>query len=134
MINLLTETKEINKLPEFIKTLIFNSIDTLFTGSKYICPAVVSKDIDIMLLVGDITKFIDKYNLEMNGEQVQYRDDLMVSCRYGIYNILLTADKPYFKKWHFATHIAKELDLTDKQDRKRLFQLICDNDTIKIND
>ena len=57
------------EFPEYIETLCTNSNDVLLTGSAVICPAVVPKDIDIMLLVNDINQFIDKYKLEPNGDQ-----------------------------------------------------------------
>ena len=120
------------EFPEYIETLCTNSNDVLLTGSAVICPAVVPKDIDIMLLVNDINQFLDKYKLEPNGDQSVYVEDFMVSCRYGIYNILLTNNKQYFSKWKFATELATHLELSDKEHRKILFQYICDNDTLTL--
>ena len=81
------------EFPEYIDTLCANSNDVLLTGSAVICPAVVPKDIDIMLLVNDINQFLDKYELKPNATQ---------------------------------------LELSDKEHRKILFQYICDNDTLTL--
>lgn len=123
-----------NEFPEKIQYLMKTAIDTLLTGSKYICPAVIPKDIDIMLLVDSVNPFIAAHGLEPNGKQGEYIDDIMVSCRYGIYNILVTANNQYFNKWKFSTELARLLELEDKEHRKILFQQICDNVNITVNE
>lgn len=120
------------EFPENIQNMMKASHDVLLTGSKYICPAVTPKDIDIMLLVDQVNPFIGAFNLHPNGNQVEYVDDLMVSCRYGIYNILLTSNQDYFNKWRFSTELAALLELEDKEHRKKLFQHICDNSNVTI--
>lgn len=121
-----------NEFPTRIQTLFTNSKEILLTGSKYICPASMPKDVDIMLLVDNIENFIKNNSLVLDGDQTCYGDDLMVSCREGIYNILVTHNEQYFLKWKYATVIATALDLSDKQDRKTLFKMICDNHNVEI--
>lgn len=122
-----------NEFPDYIKNLIDTAQDVLLTGSRYICPEVMPKDIDIMLRVDNIGDFIIKNNLTLNEDQQVYGDDLMVSCRHGIYNILLTSDAEYFLKWKYSTHLATNLNLTDKEDRKKLFSFICDSARFDVN-
>jgi hypothetical protein len=107
-----------------------NSI--LLTGSKYICPSVENKDVDIMLLVDDIADFADKNHL-IDDSGKMYPWTLMKSYRIDEYNILLTGNEEYFGKWKFATELAIGLNLTKKEDRKFLFSSILNNEKLSID-
>ena len=118
--------------PEYVCKLMAASNAVLLTGSKYICPSQEHNDIDIMLLVDDIEQFEQQHQLgDKCGDS--YPDDDMVSFRYGVYNILLTDESGYFRKWKLATEIATKLNLIRKEDRKYLFQELVDADSIIVN-
>jgi hypothetical protein len=85
-----------------------------------------------MLLVDDIEQFEQQHQLD-NKCGDSYPDDDMVSFRYGVYNILLTDEPGYFRKWKLATEIATKLNLIYKEDRKYLFQELVDADSIIVN-
>lgn len=104
----------------------------LLTGSKYICPSIDNKDIDIMLLVPDVYAFADQNKFEDDTGRM-YPWTLMKSYRIDDYNILLTGSEEYFAKWEFATKLAIGLNLTNKQDRKFLFSTILDDQRLSID-
>lgn len=118
--------------PEYVRKLMAAANVVLLTGSKYICPNQEHNDIDVMLLVDDIVQFEQQYELD-NKCGDSYPDDDMVAFRYGVYNILLTDEPGYFRKWKLATEIATKLNLIHKEDRKYLFQQLVDNDSIIVN-
>lgn len=126
-------TEQRNEFPKYIQNLMGDSKDILLTGSRYICPEVIPKDIDIMLLVDNIQNFMTNNNLTLNDDQKMYGDDMFVSCRYHIYNILLTNNRQYFLRWQYCTELAINLNLTDKDDRKKLFSFICDTGKFEAN-
>jgi hypothetical protein len=120
-------------LPEYIKQIIAEAKEVLYTGSKYICPTEPYNDIDIMVLVDNIEKWEAEHTVDSKcGADVTYPDDDMVAFRIGEFNILITAKPDYFIKWQFATQIAIKLNLVKKEDRKYLFKAFLDNDGVKI--
>lgn len=121
-----------SEFPEYVCKLMSAANAVLLTGSKYICPSQEHNDIDIMLLVNDIAEFEQMMELD-NKCGDSYPDDDMVSFRYGVYNILLTDESGYFRKWEFATEIATKLNLVYKEDRKYLFKQLVDNTNVIIN-
>lgn len=120
-------TEQRNEFPKYIQNLIDDSQDVLLTGSRYICPEVMPKDIDIMLRVDNIQNFMTNNKLPFDDSQHMYCDDMFATCRHGIYNILLTTDAQYFLRWKYSTELATILNLTEKDDRKTLFKFICDS-------
>ncbi len=102
------------------------------TGSKFICPNEINNDIDIMVLVDNIGVFLETHGLEPHHNT--YPGDYLVSCRQGIYNLLIVDDQSYFEKWKFATQLAVGLNLTKKDDRVFLFSNIIDHPTLHLND
>ena len=115
--------------PENITKLCEDSLEVLLTGSKYICPTEHNKDIDIMLLVSSTNTFTIKHLSCFEKCGNIYADDIMHAYRSGDYNILITHDSNYFKKWALATHIATLLNLTSKCHRSILFDhLLTDYD------
>jgi hypothetical protein len=118
--------------PEYVCKLMAASNAVLLTGSKYICPSQEHNDIDIMLLVDDIEQFEQQHQLD-NKCGDSYPDDDMISFRYGVYNILLTEEPGYFRKWKLATEIATKLNLIHKEDRKYLFQQLVDDNSIIVD-
>lgn len=119
--------------PEYIKQIIAEAKEVLYTGSKYICPTEPYNDIDIMILVDDIEKWEAEHTVDSKcGADETYPDDDMVAFRIGAFNILITAKPDYFIKWQFATQLAIGLNLVKKEDRKYLFKTILDNDGVKV--
>lgn len=120
------------EFPEYIKEIIKEAKDVLYTGSKYICPTEPYNDIDIMILVDNIEKWEAEHTVDSKCTDVSYPDDDMVAFRIGMFNILITSKLDYYMKWQFATKIAIELNLVKKEDRKILFKAILDNDGVKV--
>ena len=120
------------EFPEYIRQIIKEAKDVLYTGSKYICPTEPYNDIDIMILVDNIEKWEAEHTFDSKCTDVSYPDDDMVAFRIGMFNILITSKLDYYMKWQFATKIAIELNLVKKEDRKILFKAILDNDGVKI--
>ena len=121
------------EFPEYIKQIIKEAKDVLYTGSKYICPTEPYNDIDIMILVDNIEKWEAEHTFDSKCTDVSYPDDDMVAFRIGMFNILITSKLDYYMKWQFATKIAIELNLVKKEDRKILFKIILDNDGVKLD-
>ena len=120
------------EFPEYIKQIIKEAKDVLYTGSKYICPTEPYADIDIMILVDNIEKWEAEHTFDSKCTDVSYPDDDMVAFRIDVFNILITSKLDYYMKWQFATKIAIELNLVKKEDRKILFKAILDNDGVKV--
>ena len=99
------------------------------TGSRYICnPPPMDTDNDTIYLVNGYydweTSLIRSgwersgdYNLEAYG---------FVSLRKGEENFIITEDPDWYKNFVLATEGAKALNLTNKEDRIKLFQAIQD--------
>lgn len=121
------------EFPEYIRQIIKEAKDVLYTGSKYICPTEPYNDIDIMILVDNIEKWEAEHTFDSKCTDVSYPDDDMVAFRIGMFNILITSKLDYYMKWQFATKIAIELNLVKKEDRKILFKIILDNYGVKLD-
>jgi hypothetical protein len=115
---------------ENILKMFGDALGILGTGSRFICPEGEFNDIDIMLYVDDTEEFMKNHTLEPTS--CSYGDDLLVACRQGKFNILVTEEEGYFLKWKFATEIAKGLKLAKKEARIFLFSQIIDNQFINI--
>ena len=102
------------------------------TGSFYICnPQVLDTDKDYIVLVKDLitadTKLKtmgyktstldgDEYDLEAEGGFMCYRK--------ADINLIVTEDEKFFTKFWEATCVAKQLNLTEKEDRIYLFKYV----------
>lgn len=102
------------------------------TGSFYIChPQVLDTDKDYIVLVKDLTTADpklqtmgykasildgDEYDLEAEGGFMCYRK--------GDVNLIVTEDEKFFLKFWEATILAKQLNLTKKEDRIYLFKYV----------
>jgi hypothetical protein len=97
------------------------------TGSKYICnPPVLTTDEDYYAWAIDPTSAIG--NLLADGwtpcAGQEYEDDEFYALRKGAYNLIML-----FKPSDYTTHVqttelAKRFNLTNKQDRIDLFELV----------
>ena len=79
------------EFPEYIKEIIKEAKDVLYTGSKYICPTEPYADIDIMILVDNIEKWEAEHTFDSKCGDVSYPDDDMVAFRIDVFNILITS-------------------------------------------
>lgn len=108
------------------------------TGSRVICnPAPTDTDIDFVVQVSsrmwntfDILDLLDTKGYTHNtGESNTYnnmlsfdREDGFMSFRKGEVNYIITPSKVFFENFCLATICARELNLTDKDDRIKLFR------------
>lgn len=100
------------------------------TGSNYICnPPVENTDIDTVVLIknGWIFPALEAgYSFEES--EIEY-DSMgeFTSIRRGNENLIITTDKKFYKKFVYATQIARLLNLREKGERVKLFQAILYN-------
>jgi len=104
-------------------------------GSRITCnPAPVGTDQDVLLLV-PTTKFDEVYvwatgiGFKLDGSEIEdylqiAPTDTFQSLSDGEYNIIVTEDEGFFRKFMAATGVAKKLNLLDKADRVLLFQAV----------
>lgn len=108
-------------IPQYLYLLNFP------TGSNYICdPPVTNTDIDEMFLVYDLNE-THRVLTEDGWVQcgiAEYAVDNWSAYRKGKQNALVTSSKDHFDKFEAATELAKKRNLTNKQDRVKLFNLI----------
>lgn len=118
----------VEEFPYRIHKLCEHAEKVLLTGSAYICKGLGVKpnDIDIMVLVDNYDSFIKTHlsKAEPCGDQESQNSFKFRAYRDGLFNILVTDSEIYFDRWALATHIAKQLKLTNKQDRVILFGYI----------
>lgn len=105
-------------------------------GSRVTCnPAPLDTDEDYLYLVKDLSKFCkdaEKQGMLVDGSEVTPMDeegdsiDFFVSfSTFGrAVNIIVTDSQEFFDRFMVATHVAKKLNLLDKQQRILLFQAI----------
>lgn len=105
--------------------LFYNSFPT---GSNYICyPPVTNTDIDHMFLVYNIEETEDTL-IEEGWTKCGadgYAANGWCAYRKGNLNALLTDDQEHYDKFEAATELAKKRNLLNKEDRVKLFNLIC---------
>lgn len=98
------------------------------TGSRYICnPPVLTTDNDTVFLVNSID-----YELGLMEEGFTSKDSeieydtrsLFQSWRKDIDNYIVTMDQRFYEDYVLATEGAKALNLTNKDDRIKLFKAI----------
>lgn len=99
------------------------------TGSNYICnPPVVDTDIDTVFLVNgyyDYAALLVKDGWEDCGKQYEGHKSEFQAFRKGKDNYIVTEDPLFYWSYVKATEGAKALNLTNKDDRIKLFQTIC---------
>jgi hypothetical protein len=112
---------------DFLKPLV---MDMFPTGSRVICnPPVLDTDEDWVLMVPERRSFHDilvdagyhrtsKSYYRVASSITTYRSDL------NNINLIVTDDQGMFDRWREATEIATQENLTNKEDRIKLFELI----------
>jgi len=108
-------------------------LDAQMTGSRVICdPAPTDTDEDWIVLAknhGYLTPlFVDGW--EDCSPDGLYVDPEFNALRKGEVNLIVTIDYKFFCNFVEATHVAKELNLTDKMNRIFLFHYIQHRDFI----
>lgn len=105
-------------------------------GSRVTCsPPPTDTDQDVLVLVqkggfNDLARWAcEDHNFKLDGSEVEdYFDlspaDTFRSLSDGEHNIIATEDPIFFRKFMAATHVAKRLNLLDKDDRIMLFQAV----------
>lgn len=97
------------------------------TGSKYICnPPVLTTDEDYYAYAPNQEATIEA----LKGEgwnpctENEYDDDAFIALRKGVYNLILLFNVTDYVTHVQTTELAKRFNLTDKQDRIDLFELV----------
>ncbi len=104
------------------------------TGSRVICnPAPTNTDEDYILLVrpNNFENLDEAFNTEgfIIGGSMAFmvdapldEDDTFCSYKKGDINLIVTADAEFYHRFVVAAHIAKSLNLLNKDERIMLFQ------------
>lgn len=115
------------------------SFDTLFSakvqsikpvGSRVTCSQYSDEaDYDHLVLCEKLDHAVTIFQREgfatNSSLEIKYvRMPEFVSMRRGMLNLLITEEQQFFDKFMLATHVAKTLDILDKQHRICLFQAI----------
>ena len=104
------------------------------TGSSIICnPPVENTDIDFIICTFDYYK-LDRYlvthgfkQTSQNEKEYDLPSEKFTCYRKNNINLIVTEDIDWYKKWVFATKVAKKLNLLKKEDRITLFKAILYN-------
>lgn len=86
------------ELPQYLRIQ-----DIAMVGTAYIIETGHAQDIDVLLLVPEIDPFKDWYvdqGYEVGGSG--QGDEIWVSLKKGVLNILLCEDPTYFERWKAA--------------------------------
>lgn len=100
------------------------------TGSNYICkPPVTNTDIDtVVLMKPGYENTLADLGYSFESSEVEYESmGEFISWRRGNDNWIVTTDKKFYKKFVYATQLARLLNLTEKSDRVKLFQAVLYN-------
>jgi hypothetical protein len=121
---------------DFLKPLV---MDMIPTGSRVICnPPVLDTDEDWVLMVPERHSFEDtlinagyyrtsKRYYRVASSITTYRSD------FNNINLIVTDDQNMFDRWREATEIATQENLTNKEDRIKLFELITGRNRYRTN-
>lgn len=101
-------------------------------GSRVSCdPPPSDTDCDLLLLVDDYDGFVDQAvddGWERAGSKIDDATDStrspFVSLVAGEFNLIVTEDKDFYRRFVAATRVATRLNLMDKGDRVALFQAV----------
>jgi hypothetical protein len=101
------------------------------TGSSVICsPPVLDTDIDFVICTtsyGKLYNFLKDHEFQrscVEEEEYDLESEEFECYRKGNINFIVTEDYEWYKKWVFATKVAKKLNLLKKEDRITLFKAI----------
>lgn len=97
------------------------------TGSKYICdPPVLTTDEDYYAFAPNPQATIEGLLLDgwTTCTTQEYEDDAFTALRKGAYNLILLFTVADYVTHVQTTELAKRFNLTEKQDRIDLFELV----------
>ena len=103
------------------------------TGSRIICnPPPTDTDYDILIRVpetklGEFTCVAGDAGWKHEGAEHSHKYEEcrdFLSLRKGAFNLIVTDSEDFYRKFDAATHVAKRLNLLNKQDRIALFQAV----------
>lgn len=131
-------TNDTRNLISFDTLLIANVMDIKLVGSRVTCSQysdeaeydhlVLCESLDHTVTIFQREGFATNSSLEIKYAGVPD----FVSMRRGMMNLLITEEQQFFDKFMLATHVAKSLDVLDKQHRICLFQAILYGNTYQI--
>lgn len=100
------------------------------TGSRFICGVEDTDDDRVVLVNGyyNWEKLLidDGWELCTDEEYPQEEEPEFKAFRKGKMNYIVTEDPQFFQCYVTATFVAKAFDLTNKEDRIKLFQEVLD--------
>jgi hypothetical protein len=105
-------------------------MDMFPTGSRVICnPPVLDTDEDWVLMVPErrsFSPFLRELNFVMTSRPYHRVASSITTYRHpdNDLNLIVTDDQDMFDRWREATEIATQENLTNKEDRIKLFELI----------
>lgn len=118
---------EIEKYESWIKGCVY-VLEFHRTGSSYICdPPVTNTDVDYVCLVEESSKVIlDTWLTNQGYTDVSklYEGTDFLSVRKERLNLIIVWSDSNYEGWVEATLQAKELNLTNKEDRVALFKKV----------
>lgn len=114
--------------PEFLEKVALSIVPV---GSRVTCdPAPMNTDEDWLVLVKDFDKAFDilyRNGFDLDNPSIHYRPENSVFNSWrgpDSTNLIVTDDRWFYNKFLAATHVAKKLNIMNKQDRIMLFQAV----------
>ena len=111
-----------------------NVIEYSFVGSRVTCdPPPKNTDIDILILTNGIintVSILEKIDFIITSKG--YDSDDFLNMKNGKFDLIITDDRKFYKKFIKATSICKELNLLKREDRVSLFRGILYNWEVKL--
>lgn len=105
-------------------------------GSTVTCdPPPKNTDIDILILTNDIintVSILEKINFIITSKGYDGSEGDFLNMKNGKFDLIITDDREFYKKFIKATLIAKELNLLKREDRISLFKGILYNWDVKL--
>ena len=109
-------------------------LDWTPTGSYFTCnPQVKDTDIDFAVRVHCLQTFgsaLEDKNWTVTYDDPEYtictnNEVPFITARQGKFNLIIFSEWAGFRAYATATHVAKHLNLLNKDDRVMLFQAVC---------
>ena len=96
-----------------------------YTGSRFICPDHCGPDADwdVVCLAKELPGLGEPYC----GAQDPYFESIKIPLEVGVLNLIVTKDPTFYRQFCSATRVARWLEMTDRDDRVKLFQAILYN-------
>lgn len=107
--------------------------EILPTGSRHIVsPPVMDTDEDYVVYIDDeplkdVALHLEDFGWKMDSNK-KYHNGNFFSVRQGDINLIVVNNLNYFRRWEWATELAKKLNLKEKEDRVALFEHVLETD------